>query len=125
MPNKHSTIFLPENYSAYETHGKVRSLKGGLCWQDAFIDPTPKLHWAMIKELRYFAKTARLSNERFHLIEVLPGAYHMEWTEDETDSWTVKQILKLPSDLLVGGSSPEERALLSHGTLEDVVSPTG
>jgi len=36
----------------------------------------------------------------------------MEWTEDETE-WTVKEILKLPSDLLVGGSSPEERALLS------------
>jgi len=124
MPNKHRTIVLPDNFSAYETYGKVRSLKGGLCWQDAFIDPTPKLPWAMIKELKYFAKTARLSNEHFELIMVLPGAYHMEWTEDETE-WTVKEILKLPSDLLVGGSSSEERALLSGNRVEDIVSSTG
>jgi len=63
--NKKEKIFLPNDFNVYETHKKVRPLKGGLCWQDAFIDPTPKIHWAMIKELRYFAKTARLSNEYF------------------------------------------------------------
>jgi len=123
--NKKEKIFLPNDFNVYETHKKVRPLKGGLCWQDAFIDPTPKIHWAMIKELRYFAKTARLSNEYFKLIEVLPGAYHMEWTEDET-VWTVKEILsELPLKLIVGGSSPEERALLSSSMKKDVVLSTG
>jgi len=99
---KQEEIVLPDNYNLRKTYMTLREEKGGgLCWQDAFIDRTPKIRWAMIRELKDFAKTARLSNEHFELIEVLPGAYHMEWTEDETQ-WTVKRILELPEFLFVG-----------------------
>lgn len=123
MANKNDKVTLPADHSVSKTLSKVSKLKGGLCWQDAFIDPTPKMKWVTVGDMKYFSNTYRLSDERFKLFMIVPGAYHMEWTEDETQ-WTIKDIFKLPNQTLIGGSSSEERALQSDGMVKDVVFST-